>query len=55
MARFNILNLLKKIELDEKFIDIELQEIIQNKSEIDQYKLSEIEILLNGDETDAKI
>ena len=44
----------KKIELDEKTIDIELQEIIQNKSEIDQYKLSEIEILLNGDETDAK-
>ena len=44
----------KKIELDEKTIDIELQDIIQNKSEIDQYKLSEIEILLNGDETDAK-
>ena len=44
----------KKIELDEKSIDIELQEIIQNKSEIDQYKLSEIEILLNGDETDAE-
>ena len=54
MARFNILNLLKKIELDEKTIDIELQEIIQNKLEIDQYKLSEIEILLNGDETDAE-
>ena len=32
-----------------------IQEIIQNKLEIDQYKLSEIEILLNGDETDAKI
>ncbi len=44
----------KKIELDEKTIDIELQEIIQKKTEIDQYKLSEIEILLNGDETDAK-
>ncbi len=44
----------KKIELDEKTIDIELQEIIQNKLEIDQYKLSEIEILLNGDETDAE-
>ena len=44
----------KKIELDENSIDIELQEVIQNKSEIDQYKLSEIEILLNGDETDAK-
>ena len=44
----------KKIELDEKTIDIELQEIIEKKKEIDQYKLSEIEILLNGDETDAK-
>ena len=44
----------KKIELDEKTIDIELQEIIQKKKEIDQYKLSEIEILLNGDESDAK-
>ncbi len=44
----------KKIELDEKTIDIELQEIIQKKTEIDQYKLSEIEILLNGDESDAK-
>ena len=36
----------KKIELDERSIDIELQEIIQNRLEIDQYKLSEIEILL---------
>ncbi len=44
----------KKIELDENSIDIELQKLIQNKSEIDQYKLSEIEILLNGDESDAK-
>ncbi len=44
----------KKIELDERSIDIELQEIIQNRSEIDQYKLSEIEILLTGDETDSE-
>ena len=44
----------KKIELDERSIDIELQEIIQNRSEIDQYKLSEIEILSTGDETDSE-
>ena len=44
----------KKIELDEQSIDIELQEIIRNKSEIDQYKLSEVEILLNGNESDAE-
>ena len=44
----------KKIELDEKSIDIELQEKIKNRSEIDQYKLSEIEILLNDNETDAE-
>ena len=44
----------KKINLDEKSIDIELQEIIRNRSEIDQYNLSEIEILLNGNESDAE-
>ncbi len=44
----------KKIELDERSIDIELQEIIQNRSEIEQYKLSEIEILSSGDETDSE-
>ena len=44
----------KMIELDERSIDIELQEIIQNRSEIDQYKLSEIEILSTGDETDSE-
>tara|TARA_Y100000768_G_C23970007_1_gene680007 strand:+ start:792 stop:1721 length:930 start_codon:yes stop_codon:yes gene_type:complete len=44
----------KKIEIDDKTIDIELQGMIQNRSKIDQYKLSEIEILLNGNETDAE-
>jgi len=44
----------KKIELDEKTIDLELEEVIKNKSKINQYKLSEIEILLNNDETDIK-
>ncbi len=42
----------KKIKIDEKSLNDELQVLIKNKSNIEQFKLSEIEILINNDSSD---
>ena len=39
----------KKIEIDEKNVAEELKELLENQSNINQYKISEIEIFLNND------
>ena len=44
----------KKIEIDEKNINQELEKLLQNQSDIEQYRISEIEIYLNNDLTDQK-
>ncbi len=41
-----------KIQIDEKSINKELEDIVQKESEIQEFKISEIEILLNGDDND---
>ena len=41
-----------KIQIDEKSINKELKEIIKKETEIQEFKISEIEILLSGDEND---
>lgn len=41
-----------KIQIDEKSINKELKKIIQRESEIQEFKISEIEILLSGDGND---
>lgn len=41
-----------KIQIDEKSINKELEDIVQKESEIQEFKISEIEILLNGDDSD---
>tara|TARA_Y100001958_G_C21194093_1_gene521778 strand:+ start:125 stop:1054 length:930 start_codon:yes stop_codon:yes gene_type:complete len=43
-----------KIQIDEISIDKELKEIIKRESELEEFKISEIEVLLNGDESDNK-
>ena len=42
----------KNIEIDENIIDKELKEYVQNNSSLKEFKISEIEILLNNDEMD---
>ena len=42
----------KKIKIDEKNLNDELQVLIKNKSNIEQFKLSEIEILISNDSSD---
>lgn len=44
----------KKIELDEKNINAELEKLIKDKSDIEQYRISEIEVLLNNDGSDQE-
>ena len=44
----------KKIEIDEKNINQELEKLLQNQSDIEQFRISEIEIYLNNDLTDQK-
>jgi len=47
----------KKIEIDENVIDLELNNSIKNKSSIDEFEISEIEILKtdNEDSNDSKL
>ncbi len=42
----------KNIEIDENIIDKELKEYVQNNSSLKEFKISEIEILLNNNEMD---
>lgn len=42
----------KKIEIDEQNINKELENLIKNKSDIKQYRISEIEIILTNDLSD---
>jgi len=42
----------KKIEIDENTIDRDLENFIKNKNNIKEFNISEIEILLNNDESD---
>ena len=44
----------KKIEIDEKNVAEELKELLENQSNINQYKISEIEIFLNNDPSDKE-
>ncbi len=44
----------RKIEIDEKSLDEELKNLIKNKNNLDEYKLSQIEILINNDDSDAE-
>ena len=38
-----------KIEIDESSVEREIQEIIRNNSNLEEFRLSEIEILLKSD------
>ena len=44
----------KKIEIDEQNIDKELETLLKNKSDIEQYRISEIEISLSNDTSDKE-
>ncbi len=44
----------RKIEIDEKSLAEELDDLIENKNNLEEYKLSQIEILINNDDTDAE-
>ena len=44
----------KKVEIDEKGVDLELAKLIKEKSDIIQFRLSEIEILLHNDLSDRE-
>ena len=44
----------KKIEIDEKNINQELENLLQNQTDIEQFRISEIEISLNNDLNDQK-
>ncbi len=44
----------KKISIDEKIINEELKDLINNKINIEEFRLSEIEILINNDSTDTR-
>jgi len=48
---FNMYN--KKVSIDDKDIDFELSKIIENKSTIEEYKISEIEIFAEKGEIDG--
>jgi peptidyl-prolyl cis-trans isomerase SurA len=43
-----------KINIDEQAINLEIENLIKEKQSIEEFKLSEIEILLNNDENDKK-
>ena len=43
-----------KIEIDEKSLDEELKNLIENKKNLEEYKLSQIEIFINNDDSDAE-
>ncbi len=43
-----------KINIDEKILNEELKDLINNKLRIEEFKLSEIEILINNDSNDSK-
>ena len=43
-----------KINIDEQAINLEIENLIKEKQNIEEFKLSEIEILLNNDESDKK-
>lgn len=43
-----------KIEIDEKGVIYEVKKILKNQSNIEEYRLSEIEVLLNGDNRDKE-
>lgn len=42
----------KKINIDEKNIDIEIKNFIENKATIEEFRISEIEIISNNDSSD---
>ena len=44
----------KKIEIDEKNINQELKNLLKNQTDVEQFRISEIEIYLNNDLTDQK-
>ena len=44
----------KKIEIDEKNINQELENLLKNQTDIEQFRISEIEISLNNDLNDQK-
>ena len=46
--KFIYQNYSKKIEIDESIINEEVENYLKNKSDIEEFKISEIEILLNG-------
>ena len=54
MAKIYFSSLFKKIEIDEKSVDLELEKLIKEKSDIVQFQLSEIEIFLSNDLTDKE-
>ena len=43
-----------KIEIDEKSIIYEVNEVLKNQSNVEEFRLSEIEILINRDEFDKE-
>ena len=43
-----------KIEIDEKSVIYEVNEVLKNQSNVEEFRLSEIEILINGDDLDKK-
>ncbi len=44
----------KRIEIDEKNVTDELKKLLKNQTNVDQYKISEIEIFLNNDSSDKQ-
>ena len=43
-----------KIEIDEKSVIYEVNEVLKNQSNVEEFRLSEIEILINGDDLDKE-
>ena len=43
-----------KINIDEQRIDLEVENLIKEKKDIEEFKISEIELLLNNDESDKE-
>ena len=54
MAKIYLSSLLKKIEIDEKNINQELENLLKSQTDIEQFRISEIEISLNNDLNDQK-
>ena len=52
MARNDYKIYSKKIEIDEKNVDKEINKIINNKTNTQEFKISEIEIFNNNDQSD---